>query len=312
MTSNEIPQKAPENILPVKSSIENEQQIKESKEIDASQDVAVTLPVLREITISERFYNMLGNRRLVDSEIFEVSKAQAEQEIQKLIEDSSESKIDFKSIHKYYEHIKSLEIQIFLIETHISPFCPWCEAWKQNKIEREWFKNIHQVLGIEQKNVKVEEILCDWNALHGNKYIDANGIEQSYPISLDQYGRNYFYATGQRIQGFPAIKIRVASTLMGGRKSGLIDEDQKRKKKDDEDNIGWREQVFSKVGEYTNKTFIYRIGSRYYRVVQKIPQLKLIKAVLRYLRTLDPSYAKVAFHHNPEPFSQYHRHISHK
>jgi len=209
--------------------------------------------------------------------------------------DKNKDSSDFPSksqINSYYSHIKSLIIELFIIETRTQDKCGYCETWKENKLERKYFFQLHRLLGLEENSVHVSEVECDWNCLHATTYVDDEGNVRSYPTDIDIYGENYFYAYGMDIEYFPAIRVRLKSTKYKGAKT-------------------YFEAIFQGLGNKVNRRFKYKFNDQEYYREKKVPEVRILKPLLRFLRSLNSNSVDMPIH---EKFSiylgQYHRHVN--
>jgi hypothetical protein len=194
-------------------------------------------------------------------------------------------------LNEWFGHIKELAIEVFYIETRIQPNCEYCEAWKNNTLERKWLKKINELLGINESCVSVSDVLCDWNCLHGEEYIDPITKQMvQYPLDLDQMGEDYFYATGMDIDYFPAIRIKLKSTKYKNAKETF-------------------EAIFQGIGSKNEEEIKYQFNGNIYGKKKTVIQVKILKSLLKFLKSISIEDSDMPIH---EKFSllmgQVHRH----
>lgn len=194
-------------------------------------------------------------------------------------------------LKRFYGHIKSLRIEIYIIETKTDQRCGYCEAWKNNKLERKYFNQLHKLLGLDESVVMVSEVPCDWNCLHATEYKDENGIIRNYPTDIDIYGENYFYAYGMDIEYFPAIRIILESEKYENGKKKF-------------------ESIFQGLGMNVIKRLKYRFNGKEYYRNKGVPEVQILKPLMRFLKSLIIENMDIPIHEKFSIFlGQFHRHI---
>jgi hypothetical protein len=208
-----------------------------------------------------------------------------------------------EQLKDWYNHIRHLEVEVYVIESHTTPRCQYCEAWKADVFEQKYIFRLHELLGLDESQVKVHIYKCDWNCLHATQYEDENGEIQNYPMEIDDMGENYYVAYGMGIGFYPALILRLDSEKMHP-----TDEKEKKRGASHLDP-DYEEIIFQGVASKVKKMRKYLFNKKaYFEETIKL-EISLIRAILRYLRTLDES---VVEHHDKVSLllGQYHRQTS--
>lgn len=197
-----------------------------------------------------------------------------------------------KMIKDWFGHIKELHIQMFIIDSHLAPLCKYCEAWKENTLERRYMRRLHELLGLREDQVFFEEVLCDWNCLHATEYLDPKSKEiKEYPLDLDRMGEDYFIAYGMDIDYFPAIHIKLISSNY--------------KKGGEEFEV-----IFQALGKDNIIPKQYRIFEKLYETKVKVQEVNILKPIIKFLRSLNAEDSSIPIHEKFSLFlGQAHRHI---
>ena len=197
-----------------------------------------------------------------------------------------------KELTDWFGHIIEINIEFFLIESKIPPYCPYCETWKSNVLERKWFKDLYKLLGLSETKVFISEVPCDWNCLHATDYYDPikKRMEQ-YSADIDEMGENYFYAYGMDIEYFPAIRILLKS-------------------KKYKDGKAIFEAIFQGLGAKILKDKQYKFNGKKYTQKINVIEINILKSLLKFLRSLNAEDSQIPIHEKFSLFlGQYHRHI---
>jgi len=216
------------------------------------------------------------------------------------IEDTGENEVHTKypkpskdKLDEWYGHIKSLEVEIYVIESLIPPLCDKCEAWKSDDFEQRNIVHFHELLGLEENKVQVHIYPCDWNSLHTMEFENESGKIENYPFEMSDMGENYFTAYGMGIGYFPAVALLLRSNKIP----------ESINSKDPE------EIIFPGIASKVKRKRKYIFNKKVYWLENEKYEITIIRALLRYLRNLDEN---VVEHHDKVSFllGQYHRQSS--
>ena len=174
---------------------------------------------------------------------------------------------------------------------HYKYLFKYCEAWKENKLERQYIKRLNELIGLKEEQIFYEEVLCDWNCLHGVEYFDENTkTMKEYPLDLDKLGENYQVAYGMDIDYFPAIYIKLYSSQYKAGKEPY-------------------EIVFQGLGAELIKTKKFQIFDKEYQFEEKTLEVKILKPLMKFLRSLNAEDSSIPINEKFSLFlGQYHRH----
>ena len=193
-------------------------------------------------------------------------------------------------LKQYFSHIESLLVNIYYIKTEFEPFCPYCEKFLKDSQQIEWLRKLHMILKIDQKNVTINFIPCDWNCLETPLFRDDEESGKTYySPQISANGNNYLIAFGMGVEHFPSLEIVLRSKSFKGGK---------------EDLHRFVPAIGSKME--IEQTFEF-LGIKE-RVKRKVDSVEILKPLLHFCRTLDLESASFSVHSKfSQKMGQYHR-----
>jgi len=225
-------------------------------------------------------------------------------------------------LSKWYGHITRLIVDIYIIESTTDP-CKRCERWKSHPYEKKWIYKLHDLLGLDETQVKVNIYPCDWNALQVAEYIDDLGNPREDSTEMDWKGENYFVADGTGVGYYPGVVLYLDSTKLKAKK--IDNEPSKKVKKvkvrsteiseigDKNQTVretnmdGYEDIVFPGIEGRIKKKLTFKIGEKVYHEEIETTDTSLIRYILRFLRTLDVKDVPIADNVSAL-LGQYHHH----